>query len=990
MVQYALAALLVVVALLARQIALLRFGIDLPAFITFYPAIMLVALLFGLWAGLLSTALASLLAAIWVFPLIGQIGVTRLSDVIALLLFFSMGVFMSLVADRYRRDQRRLAAVRQQLALRETRAKLEEQSAYRRLALEAAELGAWDYNLDTGEVIWDESCRNGFGFSTGESISYQTAIDRIHPEDRLDVDHAVNRAIAGDEDGAYHREFRVVWPDGSEHWIASHGRVYFDRSGEEQRATRFIGVNADITARKQAESTLQTTLQRFYAILSNLYSGVLLVTNEGQVEFANQSLCDLFGIADSPASLVGLPSGDMLGKVKSAYRDPGQAVARILEIVAAGQPVSGEELAMRDGGTCLRDCVPLRVDGKSFGRLWVHTDITERKRMEDDLRQAQRQWERTFDSVPDLIAILDNQHRIVRVNRAMAQRLGSSPEACAGQECFGCVHAASGPIPSCPHVLTLRDGREHTAEVHEERLGGDFLVTTTPLLDENGKMDGAVHVARDITEQKRAKEALHRSEEQFRTLANAIPQLSWMANADGGLFWYNDRWYDYTGTTAEQMEGWGWQSVHDPEVLPRVLERWRNSIATGDPFDMVFPLRGADGVFRPFLTRVMPLKDAEGKVVRWFGTNTDVTERQRAQDALQKANQRLQTVLDSITDGLLVMDREWRFTFCSEHGARILGVHSGDLVGASMRDAFPRVVDTGFADAFQRAMNNRKPVHFEDFYPEPLNMWLECHCYPGEDGLSVYFRDISERKRTEEALLRSEKLASVGRVAATIAHEINNPLAAITNTLYLANLKAGDPASVREFLGMAEDELKRITHITRQTLGFYRESSGPAIVSVNAVLESAIDLMKSKIVARRAVIEKDWSGDTMASIIAGGLRQVFSNLLGNSLDALDEEGAIKLRVAPCTDLRSGVRAVRITIADNGKGIANSAKPHLFEPFFTTKGTVGTGLGLWVTRQIVDKHHGKILMRSATQGARRGTTFMLILPVEPSGKTGGKS
>ena len=108
-------------------------------------------------------------------------------------------------------------------------------------------------------------------------------------------------------------------------------------------------------------------------------------------------------------------------------------------------------------------------------------------------------------------------------------------------------------------------------------------------------------------------------------------QLAWMANADGYIFWYNQRWYEYTGTTPEQMEGWGWQAVHDPEALPEVLERWKASIATGEPFDMVFPLRGADGEFRPFLTRVMPVKEAEGKVVRWFGTNTDISERARAE-----------------------------------------------------------------------------------------------------------------------------------------------------------------------------------------------------------------------------------------------------------------------------------------------------------------------------------------------------------------------
>ena len=135
-------------------------------------------------------------------------------------------------------------------------------------------------------------------------------------------------------------------------------------------------------------------------------------------------------------------------------------------------------------------------------------------------------------------------------------------------------------------------------------------------------------------------QSLRESEGRFHTLADSIPQLAWTAHADGHIFWYNRRWYEYTGKTESEMEGWGWQSVHDPEELPKVLERWKGSIASGEPFDMVFPLRGADGRFRPFLTRVMPLKDARGRVLQWFGTNTDITEQREMAAALLEADRR--------------------------------------------------------------------------------------------------------------------------------------------------------------------------------------------------------------------------------------------------------------------------------------------------------------------------------------------------------------
>ena len=184
----------------------------------------------------------------------------------------------------------------------------------------------------------------------------------------------------------------------------------------------------------------------------------------------------------------------------------------------------------------------------------------------------------------------------------------------------------------------------------------------------------------------------------------------------------------------------------------------------------------------------------------------------------------------------------------------------------------------------------------------------------------ITIEDITTQKQSEAALIRSEKLASVGRMAATIAHEINNPLAAVMNLLFLAKSLKDLPESACQYLDMADAELKRIAHITRQSLGFYRESNAPALTSVNAVLESAVDLLKSKIKAKHAVIEKQWDGDVEVTAVAGELRQVFSNLLANSLDAIDEKGTIKLRVSSAA-FKNGDRCVRVTVADNGKGIS---------------------------------------------------------------------
>jgi PAS domain S-box-containing protein len=175
------------------------------------------------------------------------------------------------------------------------------------------------------------------------------------------------------------------------------------------------------------------------------------------------------------------------------------------------------------------------------------------------------------------------------------------------------------------------------------------LTTVTLLKDAAGKPQRIVAVIDDISTRKAGETALRESEERFRVLADSIPQLTWMANPEGHIFWYNRRWYEYTGTTPEQMEGWGWKTVHDPNVLPQVMEKWNSSLRTGTPFEMEFPLRGADGVFRWFLTRVRPFCDADGKVTRWFGTNTNIDEQRRLLQSLSEARDHLEKRVEERT-----------------------------------------------------------------------------------------------------------------------------------------------------------------------------------------------------------------------------------------------------------------------------------------------------------------------------------------------------
>ena len=283
---------------------------------------------------------------------------------------------------------------------------------------------------------------------------------------------------------------------------------------------------------------------------------------------------------------------------------------------------------------------------------------------------------------------------------------------------------------------------------------------------------GVLVIGNETTAQVLAEKQRAEADEEFRALGENQPNLCWMAKADGWIYWYNRRWFEYTGTTPADMDGWGWPSVHDPELLPFVMERWTASIAAGAVFDMTFPLRGADGVFRSFLTRVVPVRNEEGEITRWFGSNVDISEQQAAAEALRQSEARFRAVQETSIDGFMVLESvrgagshenpdgpivDFRWLYANEAAERIVGKPPSWFLGRRLLDEMPGNREEGLFDAYVQVVETGAPWTSEFTYRhEGLDVYLRAVAAKVGDGFAITFADLSERRRVEELAHASE------------------------------------------------------------------------------------------------------------------------------------------------------------------------------------------------------------------------------------------
>jgi PAS domain S-box-containing protein len=629
----------------------------------------------------------------------------------------------------------------------------------------------------------------------------------------------------------------------------------------------------DVAGDAQADDALWQSEERYRALTESTSDMIYILDGSGRVLYVNRSA----------ARFLGCDAQSAVGKFQDAIFPPQRAAQHkgtIARVFSGGESFEKDETYRvgPDEVWLNTRIMPLHNPrGEITAVMGVSRNVTARKRTEAALAQvrdelekrvelrtaelvkAEREWERTFDSVPDLIAVLDRSSRIVRVNRAMAERLSLTPEQCVGARCCEAVHGLREPPTACPNALTLVDGKGHSVEMYEVRLGGDFLVTTTPIFDEHDQLIGSVHVARDVSEQKRAREALQASEEKYRGLLDICPDAIVVADLTGrAIFTSRQTWRLLDVPESQDLTG---QSVLDYVIepdRPRLAARIASLLQVGKQEHTEYSVLRPSGARVPVELSSAVIRNGAGQPVAQMAIIRDISERKQAEETLRQSEEKYRGLVEIFPDTVVVTDLDAKAIFISPQVSTLLGLPEGvNLVGRNVLDfvveADRQRLTENIDDLIR--VGTQKHMEYTALSPGGSTVPIELSSAVIRDarghptGLMAVIRDISERRRAEEALKKEHRtlqhlLQSSDHERQLIAYEIHDGptqqlAAAIMQLESYACLRHSDPEVAQKAFDAALAMLRQAHFEARRLISGVR----PPILDESGIVAAITHLV---------------------------------------------------------------------------------------------------------------------------------------------------
>ncbi|MFN7995769.1 MAG: response regulator [Bryobacteraceae bacterium] len=647
------------------------------------------------------------------------------------------------------------------------------------------------------------------------------------------------------------------------------------------------------------------------------------------------------------------------------------------------------------------------------------------KQLRREAEQERQRWKDLLENAPAGMAVLRGpDHEFVIVNEEYARATGRPGPAyfrgkrfrevfpeLVGQgllDIFTRVYESGEPVvgKSVPLKLDFSGNGQM-----EERF---FNCAYQPTWGAAGEIDSLLIHQVDVTEEVIAQRRLEESEAQFRSLADSIPNLAWIAGVDGSRLWFNQRWREYTGLEQEETAGWGWTQAHDPERVGRVVANYKRRIENGELWEDRVRLRKRTGEYGWFLSRAIPIRNSSGQVVRWFGTNTDITHEMEAQQSLRESEERatgraseLQAIMDAVPAAIyiarepeckeLVGNRAaYEWLGLAALGQPIQPLSDGDNARPYRVLKEGKVVPVNQLP-LQVAARTLRPVHDCELEFENrggLRRTVHGNAVPLTDsagngrGAVAAFIDVTESRRMQDRLREAQRLESIGLLAGGVAHDFNNLLVPVVGYAGLARDMLDSSSPVRPLMEEIEKAGERAADLTRQMLAYAGKARFVLqSVDVERAVRETINLAAASVT--KSVLIDVQAEMPLPNIQAdpGEIRQIAMNLVLNAAEALGgERGHITVRLSLCKidppteeafeiagDLVNGLY-VCLEVTDTGCGIDPAARSMIFEPFFSTK-FLGRGLGLAAVAGIVRAHHWAIRVRTAPG---HGSTFQVYM------------